>query len=313
MGKKLCDNGARCTTIIDNDKAHCDECLAHTRLLENRRNIITAHDITKCYTCGKHTTAFAKNKSGNNSRYCIDCYEKLRLVEDCRTRNVHTQKPEKYYEDYKKDAHKRQYMFELSFDEFRNIIVRPCYYCGIIKELEYNGVDRVDNTLHYTASNCVPACKLCNLMKSNHTIKEFVNHCKAITLYQESKSVSDLRLIWPSKNNCPYSTYKKSTATRGLAFELTEDQYKSMRCGSCYLCGNEGTVGAQNGIDRIDSTKGYIMSNCASCCAWCNRFKNTTPLDVFIKQCKKINSHIIVDYTPITAYSGYSTVPSIPM
>lgn len=59
-----------------------------------------------------------------------------------------------------------------------------CFYClGPLSLRGYN-LDRVDNTrLGYDADNLVPCCKICNGMKSNLKMEEFVRHIKKITKY----------------------------------------------------------------------------------------------------------------------------------
>jgi hypothetical protein len=296
IGKKVCGNGARCTEIIDSDKSHCDKCLEYSRKKDAER-LEKKKDTSRCYKCGRQEKEFAKTKKSKLSRFCKECYAKMRLVEDKRHRKVSTQTPEVYYEDYKRDAALRKRTFELSIDKFRSLISKPCVYCGKIEELEYNGVDRIDNSKGYHFDNCVAACKLCNLMKSNHSVNEFRSHARAIYLYTSTKMPSESRLLWKHKNQCSYNLYKSKSAKRGLEFTLSEDEYHGYKLGTCYLCGTVGNKECQNGIDRVDSSKGYISSNCKSCCPWCNRFKNTTPLDVFVNQCEKIATigNIIVE------------------
>jgi hypothetical protein len=45
-----------------------------------------------------------------------------------------------------------------------------------------------------------------------------------------------------------------------------------------------------NGIDRVDSSKGYYIDNCVPCCGICNTCKMDLTLDEFIKR-----SHIIAN------------------
>lgn len=290
MGKKVCGNGARCTEIIDYDKSYCDSCMEYNRGKEAERNE-RRKDTSNCYKCGKRDIEFAKTKRGTPSRFCTDCYSKMRHVEDMRSRKVSKQTPEAYYEDYKRDAGRKKRIFELTLEEFRTIISKPCAYCGHIEELEYNGVDRIDNSKGYSVDNCTAACKACNRMKSDHTVMEFKNHCAAIHSYVSKNVISDTKLTWNSRNQCSYTTYKTKTAKRDMVFEITEDEYNAYKLGTCYLCGTIGTNERQNGIDRIDSTKGYVSTNCKSCCPWCNRFKNTTSYDIFVELCAKITSH----------------------
>jgi hypothetical protein len=290
MGMKLCDNGARCTELIDISKARCETCLAATREVETLRRKTKEEDTTKCYKCGK-SEGFATGLNGKQTRYCDECYSKLRIVECKRSRPVSKQIPETYYEDYKRDATKKGRSFELTLETFCRIIAMPCKYCNVLKETEYNGIDRVDNTKNYTEDNCVAACKMCNRLKSDHTVQEFINHCISIKYYQTSHTPSKVRLIWPTKNAANYCSYAKRSSQRGLEFALSSEEFITLRTGQCYLCGTQGSIAKQNGIDRIDANKGYTLDNCASCCAWCNRFKNDSELEEFKTHCSVIASY----------------------
>lgn len=84
------------------------------------------------------------------------------------------------YRRYAHDATKRNKNFDISLEYFNELIVQPCAYCGAetdntyrqpqyaVKELKYNGIDRVDSTGGYTTDNTVACCGQCNRAKSNH-------------------------------------------------------------------------------------------------------------------------------------------------
>lgn len=68
----------------------------------------------------------------------------------------------------------------------------PCHYCGspptnwtklANHNIQYNGVDRVDNTRPYEIGNIVPCCKLCNAMKSNLTADTFKRHVIVVATF----------------------------------------------------------------------------------------------------------------------------------
>lgn len=92
--------------------------------------------------------------------------------------------------NYKNGAKSRNLLFNLSREEFDNLISKNCYYCGDIPSLRIinncslicNGIDRVDNSLGYFQDNCVSACKICNVMKSSKDRDEFISHCLKIAL-----------------------------------------------------------------------------------------------------------------------------------
>lgn len=95
------------------------------------------------------------------------------------------------YGQYKRKALKRNYVFELSLDEFMEIINKPCHYCGTAKSntwrynkgsvtIEYNGIDRKDNSKGYIIGNVVSCCGTCNRMKMDMDYESFIKHCKRI-------------------------------------------------------------------------------------------------------------------------------------
>ena len=99
------------------------------------------------------------------------------------------------YGQYKKSARMRGYAFELSKEQFREIITQPCIYCGetLTQEktkrdangtFKYTGIDRYDNTKGYTLDNAVPCCCKCNRIKTNMSIEELE---KRLTMILEHK------------------------------------------------------------------------------------------------------------------------------
>ena len=95
------------------------------------------------------------------------------------------------YTNYSRLAKKREIEFELTKEEFRNLVTRNCKYCGTEPKQKfwihgkglnqtkehstfiYNGIDRVDSSKNYTIDNCVPCCGICNMAKNERTLEEF--------------------------------------------------------------------------------------------------------------------------------------------
>ena len=94
------------------------------------------------------------------------------------------------YYKYKKSAKNRNYSFNLTKEEFVKLINKDCYYCGqspnniqhdkFHGDYQYNGIDRVDNTIGYISSNVVPCCKWCNIAKRDRTVEDFYSWIKAV-------------------------------------------------------------------------------------------------------------------------------------
>jgi len=80
------------------------------------------------------------------------------------------------YCEYRYNAKKRGYDFELTVDEFEKLIPSHCFYCGE----ESNGIDRWDNNIGYTVENSLPCCSSCNFIKRSDTPNHFINKIKKI-------------------------------------------------------------------------------------------------------------------------------------
>lgn len=106
------------------------------------------------------------------------------------------------YRHYRSNAKKRNLDFNLSLDEFRKFIFSNCNYCGVEPQpsifaanqkyrrnmtISYNGVDRINNSLGYSLSNCVACCSNCNTAKSDSSFEEFTNWIKRLVSFNNDK------------------------------------------------------------------------------------------------------------------------------
>lgn len=99
---------------------------------------------------------------------------------------------------YKQAARIRSLSWELSREEAKTLFLGLCAYCGAAPanvlrtrsvlngSFVYNGIDRVDSDLGYSANNCVPACKICNYMKRCLSVDEFKTHILRIVEHMEA-------------------------------------------------------------------------------------------------------------------------------
>lgn len=82
-----------------------------------------------------------------------------------------------------------------------------------------------------------------------------------------------------------YSTRKRGAKTRGIYFDITFEQFLKISSQNCYYCNiepkqcckYENTFGDYyyNGMDRVDSSKGYTIDNVVTCCWNCNKAKSS--------------------------------------
>ncbi len=80
-----------------------------------------------------------------------------------------------------------------------------------------------------------------------------------------------------------YQQYKSGAKIRGLVFEVTVDILRQFLKQECYYCNDKAY-----GIDRIDSSKGYIEGNMVPCCKVCNYMKKDKSVEDFIQKCKDV-------------------------
>lgn len=101
--------------------------------------------------------------------------------------------------------------------------------------------------------------------------------------------------------NSIYYHYKRRSLKANRIFNISKDEFKNITKKDCYYCGqipstvthtqNKGiNTGyyVYNGIDRIDSSKGYIINNIVSCCPNCNYAKSDLTKNEFFDMIKRI-------------------------
>lgn len=81
-----------------------------------------------------------------------------------------------------------------------------------------------------------------------------------------------------------FLNYKGNAIRKNHEFLLTEEEFMILSQRNCFYCnckpsrsrkrGNSATPFVYNGVDRIDSNKGYSLDNCVSCCTHCNIAKS---------------------------------------
>lgn len=86
-------------------------------------------------------------------------------------------------------------------------------------------------------------------------------------------------------------------------YTLTLEDCARLYTGNCHYCGARPnqTITAYahtkfrvNGIDRVDSTKGYVAENCVSCCATCNFAKRSMSITEFLAWIKRAYDHSFI-------------------
>ena len=198
---------------------------------------------------------------------------------------------------YISSSKKRNIEFSLTEEDFNNIIKLECHYCGMIDNVGFNGIDRVDSDGIYSLENCVPCCKMCNYMKCALDKELFICICEHITSFNKLNENGRLfeEAFYDYTPN--YSSYKNNAERRNINFEITKDEFSFKITEPCYICGKKNSPIHKNGIDRFDSKDSYNSTNIRSCCGTCNYMKKDYDYDKFIEKCKQIYEHNKDKYT----------------
>jgi hypothetical protein len=95
--------------------------------------------------------------------------------------------------------------------------------------------------------------------------------------------------------------YKRHARNRNLVWELSYEQVEKIINSPCYYCGTEKSNHKvtknckagfdHNGIDRVDSAKGYLPDNVVPCCKTCNKAKGNMTQQDFIMWAQKVAKH----------------------
>ena len=100
-------------------------------------------------------------------------------------------------------------------------------------------------------------------------------------------------------------SYKAGARQRNLDWGLTDDEAWALMQSDCFWCGEPSAKVAYfkearkvktatwpvNGIDRLDSKRGYEKYNCVPCCARCNQMKAELSSPAFLTQVAMILQH----------------------
>lgn len=164
--------------------------------------------------------------------------------------------------------------------------------------------DNTNRTMTIERNNIIISsnkdAKICTTCCKEYNISEFIGNalnkqtktcklCRAQNKEQDKHRDKERRNLLAKTNiNQCFSSYIKEAKRRSIEFHLTKEIFLDIIKTKCYYCGEINDEKKFNGIDRMDSSKNYILENCVSCCSLCNYLKNKIPIDIFIKRVKHI-------------------------
>lgn len=150
-------------------------------------------------TCGCGTTfttdaSTLKRRASKGELACTECQYQLRIEKGRRLGSKYGPKDderffwENRYAVFTGNARKRKINCDVTLNQFKRISCQDCTYCGAAPEYREqkrnNGrkvkgfagsIDRKSSAKPYTRTNIVPACDLCNRMKSDESTATFLD------------------------------------------------------------------------------------------------------------------------------------------
>lgn len=161
-------------TNPDYRRNQCDEC----------RNTMTRERLMKNDTHKKRYQSMSEEERKHYIKYKSEMNQ-IRFKtkpEALARKKLHDKSDRGIFTRYRGDCSRRNRLlrgikFELSFEQFQELINNKCNYCDTDN---CRGVDRIDSSLSYTLQNSVPCCKICNVMKNDMSNEDFLNHIKKI-------------------------------------------------------------------------------------------------------------------------------------
>lgn len=131
-----------------------------------------------------------------------------------------------------------------------------------------------------------------------------------------SKSCGCVRNKWTADRSRPvhqiaaithYKSYVRNSESRSSNFGIDETDFHLITSRPCHYCSAAPTehmvrrkkgrttiykVGSgyfANGIDRVDSSRGYEVGNVVSCCYTCNSSKSNLSYSDFLSMCNRVS------------------------
>ena len=294
----------------------CPDCLEKERERDNAKRSAVTEEIVdgkkQCTVCCK----FKPVEEYPETKTCKSCREEFKKQNEKRDKEhvneiqrIASQKPERkatkkewVKANPEKVAFKnlncrnRDYpgSIDLTKEQFETIIKDQCYYCGIMQEKGFNGIDRMDSTKGYEIDNCVSCCTDCNMMKGavdNITFIQRVEHILTHnSMLKDGKKYPD---AFANQSGSYYSRYKTNAEQRNYVFELSEEQYYKLIREDCYICGKKTNENHTNGVDRFDNEIGYTFHNSNACCGQCNIMKKEMDYSIFMDKLKNIHENCL--------------------
>lgn len=165
-----------------------------TRHLVYKENILSTEKVCSVEGCAKEVLArqlcsphYQQEPDQVVKKRTNYALHRPRSLDENLARN---RKPRRRFGKFIPYANKRGLVVEITFEQFEEIIAKPCHYCGGKLAETGCGMDRKDHAKGYSLENILPCCRTCNRLRSNFlTVTEME---KVVRLIQQIRQTSDI-------------------------------------------------------------------------------------------------------------------------
>lgn len=134
--------------------------------------------------------------------------------------------------------------------------------------------------------------------RKDHAKQSHVSDWQCRACVGKARKFSENRHV--GDKNRTFNKFRKSALSRGIPWELTEEQMFAPYSGQCALTGwaiSLDYTSPTASLDRIDSSKGYTVDNIQWVHSVVNMSKNKYPQDLFIEMCKAVSRAVQITTT----------------
>lgn len=165
--------------------------------------------------------------------------------------------------------------------------MKVCIKCQVEKDnSEFGFRTNTEDGLHAWCKSCWNTYCKTHRKPSKGYYKEYGKK-----YYEEHKELKkEAQRKWQKSLKGRYMSYWRGAKTRNINWSLTPEEFQSFWGQPCFYCNAEiETIG----LDRINNTEGYCISNLRTCCTRCNQMKSNSPSDDFLKHIERIYNHSV--------------------
>jgi 5-methylcytosine-specific restriction endonuclease McrA len=93
---------------------------------------------------------------------------------------------------------------------------------------------------------------------------------------------------YSAKVKTQYSVLKRLARQRNLEMTITLEEFIVLRASPCFYCLDPVLSKTGYGLDRKNSSIGYVLSNVVPCCRVCNQAKTNRSTEEFLSWAKRV-------------------------